>query len=128
MTTALSATLPEAVRDYKEFKRAPTDTQVVIHGISLEATSNEEDSLYTVMKESLFLGQQVNISSARFLQKDPKIRATKWYTSVVVSLPTDDVEKNNTRCSRIRKTQILCGHVALESYKTMPEMLLIRTS
>jgi len=68
MTTALSATLPEAARDYKEFKRAPTDTQVVIHRISLEATSNKEDSLYTVMKESLFLGQQVNISSARFLQ------------------------------------------------------------
>jgi len=54
-------------RDYKEFKRAPTDTHVVIHGISLEATLNEEDSLYTIMKESLFLGQQVNISSARFL-------------------------------------------------------------
>jgi len=93
MTIALSATLPEAARDSKEFKRAPTDTQVVIYGISHEATSNEEDSLYTVMKESLFLGQQVNISSARFLQKDPKIRETKRYTSVVVSLPTDDVEK-----------------------------------
>jgi len=93
MTTALSATLPEAARDYKEFKRAPTDTQVVIHGISLEATSNEAGSLYTVMKESLFLGQQVNISSARFLKKDSKIRETKRYTSMVVSLPTDDVEK-----------------------------------
>jgi len=93
MTTALSATLPEAATDHKEFKRAPTDTQVLIHGISLEATSNEEDSLYTVMKESLFLGQQINISSARFLQKDPKIKERKRYTSVVVSLPTDDVEK-----------------------------------
>jgi len=45
------------------------------------------------MKESLFLSHQVNISSARFLQKDPKIRETKRYTFVVVSLPTDDVEK-----------------------------------
>jgi len=93
MTTALSAKLPEAAWDYKEFKQAPTDTQVVIHGILLEATSNEEDSRYTVMTESLFLGQQVNISSARFLQKDPKIRETKCYTPMVLSLPTDDVEK-----------------------------------
>jgi len=93
MMRALSATLPEAAKDYKEFKRAPTDTQVVINRILLEVTSNEEDSLYTVMKESLFLGQQVNISFTRFLQKDPKIRETKRYTSVVVSLCTDDAEK-----------------------------------
>ena len=39
------------------------------------------------------MGQQVNISAARFLQKDLKSRETKGYTSVVVSLPTDDVEK-----------------------------------
>jgi len=84
MTTALTAILLEAARDYKEFKRALTDIQVVIHRISLEATSNEVESLYTIMKESLFVGQQVNISSARFLQKDPKIRETKRYTSVVV--------------------------------------------
>jgi len=93
MTTALSATLPEAARDYKEFKRAPTDTQVVIYRISLEGISNEEHSLYTVIIESLFMCQQVNITSARFLQNAPKIRQIKRYISVVISLPTDDVEK-----------------------------------
>lgn len=93
MTAALTAALPDDVRDYKEFQRAPTDTQVVIHGISLEATSNEDDTLYTVMKESLLIGQQVNINTARFLQKDADIRRTKWYMSVVVLLSTKAVDK-----------------------------------
>jgi len=45
------------------------------------------------MKKSLFVGQQVNVTSARFLQKDPEIRLPKKFTSVVVSVPTDEVDK-----------------------------------
>ena len=93
MTTALNAVLPEGSQDYMEFRRAPTDSQVVIHGLSLEATSNEEETMLSFMKESLFVGQQVNITSAKFLQKDPEIRLPKKFTLVVVSVPTDEVHK-----------------------------------
>jgi len=93
MTAALNAELPEGSQDYMEFRRAPTDSQVVIHRLSLEATSNDKETMLSVMKESLFVGQQVNITSARFLQKDPEIRLPKKFTSVVVSVPTDEVEK-----------------------------------
>jgi len=93
MTTALNAVLPEGSLDYMEFRRAPTDSQVVIHGLSLEATSNDEETLLSVMKESLFVGEQVHITSARFLQKDPEIRLPKKFTSLVVSVSTDEVDK-----------------------------------
>ena len=93
MTTALNAVLPEGSQDYMEFRRAPTNSQVVIHGLSLEATSNDEETMLSVMKESLFVGQQVNITSARFLQKDPEIRLPKKFTSVVVAVLTDEVDK-----------------------------------
>ena len=93
MTTALNVVLPEDSQDYMEFRRAPTDSQVVIHGLSLEATSNDAETMLSVMKESLFVGQQVNITTARFLQKDPEIRLPKKFTSVVVSVPTDEVDK-----------------------------------
>jgi len=76
-----------------EFRRTPTDSQVVIHGLALEATSNDEETLRSVMKESVFVGQQVNVTMARFLQKNPEIRLSKNYTSVVVSVPTDEVDK-----------------------------------
>jgi len=39
------------------------------------------------------VGHQVNVTSARFLQKDPEIRLPKKFTSVVVSVPTDEVDK-----------------------------------
>jgi len=93
MTTALNATLPEGLQDYMEFRRAPTDSQVIIHEISLEATSNDDETLLSVMKESLLVEQQVNVSTARFLQKDPKVRQAKHYASVVVSVPTNEVDK-----------------------------------
>jgi len=93
MTMALNAVLPEGLQDYMEFRRAPTHSQVVIHGLSLEATSNDEETMLSVMKNSLFVGQQVNITSARFLQKDPEIRLPKKFTIVVVSVPADEVDK-----------------------------------
>jgi len=62
MTTALNAVLPESSQDYMEFRRAPTDSQVVIHGLAREATSDEEETMLSVMKESLFVGQQVNVT------------------------------------------------------------------
>jgi len=39
------------------------------------------------------VGQQVNITTAKFLQKDLEIRLPKKYTSVVVSVHTDKVDK-----------------------------------
>jgi len=93
MTTALNAVLPEGSQDYMECRRAPTDSQVVIHRLSLEATFNDEQTMLSVIKESLFVGQQVNITSARLLQKDPEIRLSKKFTSVVVSVSTDQVDK-----------------------------------
>ena len=93
MTTALNTVLPEGSQDCMEFRRAPTDSPVVIHELPLEVTSNDEETLLSVMKKSLFIGQQVNITTARFLQKDPEIRLFKKYTSVVVSVPTDEVDK-----------------------------------
>ena len=111
MTAALTATLPEDAKDYKEFRRGPTDTQVVIHDISLKATSNEDDILYPVMKESLYIGHQVNINSAQFLQKDANIRQTKKYTSVVVSLPTEEVKKITPTVlvhRRYKRSAVIC--------------------
>jgi len=92
-TTALNAVLPESSQDYMEFRRAPTDSQVGIHGLSLEATSNDEETMLSAMKESLFVAQQVDVITARFLQKDPEIRYPMKYTLVVVSVPTDKVDK-----------------------------------
>jgi len=64
MTTALNAVLPEGSQDYMEFRRARTDSQVVIHGLALEATSQDEETMLSVMKESLFVRHQVNVTSA----------------------------------------------------------------
>jgi len=86
MTTALNAVLPEGAHDCIEFRRAPTDSQVVIHGLALKATSNDEETMLSVMKESLFVGQEVNVTTARLLQKDPEVRLHRKFTSVVVSL------------------------------------------
>jgi len=70
-----------------EFRTASTDSEVVIHRLSHEATSNDEGTLLSVMKESLFVGQQDNVTTARFLQKDAEIRQIKKFTSVVVFVP-----------------------------------------
>ena len=81
MTTALNAVLLEGLQDYMEFRRGPTDSQVVIHKLFLEATSNNQETMLSVMKESLFVGQQVNITSARFCRKTSKLdipRSIPW--------------------------------------------------
>ena len=39
----------------------------MINRISLKTISNDDETLLSVMKESLFIEQQVNISTARFL-------------------------------------------------------------
>jgi len=63
-----------------EFRRAPTDSQVVIHRLCLEVISNDKETLLSVMKESIFVGQQVSVTTARFLQKSREVRETKKYT------------------------------------------------
>ena len=93
MTAALKSLVPEALRDYTEFRQAPTETQVIIHGIAVAPTNNDAETLSSIIKESLSIGYQITASSVRFLQKNPEVRREKRYTSIVVSVPSDDVEQ-----------------------------------
>jgi len=129
MTTALNAVLHEGSQDYMEFRRAHTDSQVVIHGLSLEATSNDKETMLSVMKESLFVGQQVNVTSARLWQKDLEVRLPKKYTLVVVFVPTDEVDKiTPSVLIDSWPLQSLCDDGALEPDETVQKMLPVQTS
>ena len=56
MTAALKSVIPEALQDYTEFRQAPTETQVIIHGIAVAPTNNDAETLSSIIKESLSIG------------------------------------------------------------------------
>ena len=93
ITTALKSVVPETLRDYTEFRQAPTETQVIIYGIAVAPTNNDSETLSSIIKESLSIRYQITASSVRFLQKDPRIRQEKRYTSIVVSISSDDIKQ-----------------------------------
>jgi len=57
MITSLNTAVPELSNAYMELRGVTIDLWVVIHGISLEATTNNDDILLLVMQESFFIGQ-----------------------------------------------------------------------
>ena len=77
MTAALKSVVPEALQDYTEFRQAPTEIQVIIHGIAVAPTNNDAETLSLIIKESLSIGYQITASSVRFLQKNPEVRREK---------------------------------------------------
>lgn len=89
MTAALLGAIPESLRNYTEFRQTPIVTPVVIHNISLASTTNDPETLKSIMKECQYIGYQIKASSVRFLQKDAKIRSTNrtsllWYQSLLM--------------------------------------------
>ena len=93
MTAALKSALPEILREYAVFRRAPTETQVIIHDIAVKPTANNPKTLSSIVKESLSVCYQITASLVRFLQQEPSVREEERHTSVVVLIPSDDVKQ-----------------------------------
>ena len=93
MTAALKSVVPQTLRDYAEFRQASTETQVIIHGIVVAPTRDNAETLSFIIKDCLSIGYQITASSVRCSQKDAELRREKRFTSIVVSISSDDVEQ-----------------------------------
>src|SRR4030081_1897353 len=69
-----------------DFKAAPINSEIAIHGIPLFAIPTEPKDLDETMKSAIQFAANITIASARFLQPNPTIRALKTATSVVISV------------------------------------------
>jgi hypothetical protein len=93
ITEAVNGCLPDEEPKYNTFRRAPTDCQVVIHGVALMAITNDQESMAKVMSDTLEATHKIKVNGARFLQKSAEVRASKLGTSIVLSVPAEDAPK-----------------------------------
>ena len=71
--------------------QAPTTIQFAIHSIPAEVLPEDENQLFTFIKNSIHNAKAVTIGSARYLHKDRTAGLPKQPTSVVFSVNPDDV-------------------------------------
>jgi hypothetical protein len=89
-----------------DFKPAPNNSEVAIHGIPLFALPTEPKDLDEAMKSAVHFATNVTIASARYLQPDPQVRAQKTATSVVISISKEEaliIGSTIRLFSRVRK-------------------------
>jgi len=91
LTRRLNQSFPVGDSPWLTFTQAPTAIQLAIHSIPTDVLPEDDEQLFTFIKNSINNAKGVTIGSATYLNKDRAARLSKQATSVVVSVNPDDV-------------------------------------
>ncbi|KAG0122263.1 hypothetical protein HOY82DRAFT_544412, partial [Tuber indicum] len=97
LTAKINQAYPIGDNPYLAFRLAPNEVQLAIHNLPLAFLPGEQPEMASELTGSIKNAADVTIFSARFLQPDAEIRATKTTTSVVVTVAPADVAKIGKR-------------------------------
>jgi len=91
LTRRLNQSFPVGDNPWLTFTQAPTTIQLAVHSIPTDVLPEDDEQLFTFIKNSIHNAKAVTIGAARYLNKDRAARLSKQATSVVVSVNSDDV-------------------------------------
>ena len=93
ITRRLNQSYPTGSSPWLSFSLAPTAVQLAIHSVPIDVLPDDDDQLFPFLRSSILNAKAVEISAARYLNKDRAARISKQATSVVVSIDPDDIQK-----------------------------------
>jgi len=91
LTRRLTQSFPVGDNPWLTFTQAPTAIQLAIHSIPNDVLPDDDEQLFTFIKNSIHNAKAVTIGSARYLNKDRTARLSKQATAVVVPINPDDI-------------------------------------
>jgi len=91
LTGHLNQAFPVGDNPWLTFAQPPNTIQLAVHSIPTDAVPEDDEHLFTFIKNSIHNATAVTISAARYLNKARAARLSKQATSVVVSFNPDDV-------------------------------------
>ena len=91
LTCPLNQSFPVGDNHWLTFTQAQTTIPLAVHSIPTDVQPEDDEQLFTFIKNSIQNAKSVTIGAARYLNKDRAARLSKQATSVVVSLNPDDV-------------------------------------
>lgn len=91
-TALLNTLLPVKGNLYKSFVLAPTNVDFAIHALPRHALGEDNVAVSEIMAHAIRYASGAIISSARFLQNNADKRALKPTTTIVISVPQDQIE------------------------------------
>jgi len=92
ITEALNGTIGPDEPRYLPFRRAPTDVDVIIHGVSLTAIPNNDKDLEEEVKKAFNVTHRFEIAGAKFLKPKEEDRKDKKATSIIIRVPEAEVD------------------------------------
>jgi len=90
LTCRLNQSFPVGNNSWLRFTQAPTAVQLAIQSIPTYILPDDEEQLFTFIKNSILNARAVEIGPALYLNQSRATRLTKQATSVVVSVNHDD--------------------------------------
>lgn len=93
ITEALNSAIGSDEPKYLPFRRAPTDVDVIIHGVSLSAIPNNTKDLEEEVKQTFRVTHRIEVAGAKFLKPNEEDRKDKKATSIIVRIPETEVDK-----------------------------------
>jgi len=91
LTRRLHQSFPVGNNPLLTCTQAPTSVQLAIHSFPTHILPDDNEELFTFIKNSILNGKAVEIGAARYLNQSRAVRLTKQATSVVVSVNPHDV-------------------------------------
>jgi len=91
LTRRLNQSFPVGDNPWLTFTQAPTTIQLAVHSIPTDVLPDDDEQLFTFIKNSIHNAKAVTIGAARYLNKDRAARLSKQATSVVVSVNPNDI-------------------------------------
>ena len=93
ITRRLNQSYPTGSSPWLSFFLAPTAVQLAIHSVPIDVLPDDDDQLFSFLKSSILNTKAVEISAARYLNKDRASRVSKQATAVFVSVDPDDLQR-----------------------------------
>jgi len=91
LTRRLNQSFPVGDIPWLTFTQALPTIQLAVHSIPTDILPEDDEQLFTFIKNSIHKTKAVTIAAARYLNQDRAARLSKQATSVVVSVNPDDV-------------------------------------
>ena len=87
ITEALNGTIGPDKPRYLPFRRAPTNVDVISHGVSLTAIPKKDQDLEEEVKKAFNVTHKFEIAGAKFLKPKEEHRRDKKVTSIIIRVP-----------------------------------------
>jgi len=91
LTRRVNQSFPVGNSPWLMFTQAPTAVQLAIHSIPTHILPDDEEQVFTFLKNTVLNADEVEIGAARYLNPSQAGRLTQQATGVVVSINPDDV-------------------------------------